>query len=335
MAEEQVINCGYWMYLGNSDAPENPRILTRAEKGQALTHLEMDVNLASLLHTAKTSSEGSSFTPEEYSEGTDVYFEGHKPTRKEEMEGLFATFSYAPIKQGEGESEEVLVQYEPIKVKVQHTTDEIRYKLSNELIPGTLDIAEDFRVTGSAFVKENVSVSGNLNVAHDSNTNTLNVNSSSVFRGDVRALGTASFDGDVYVKGKLYVNGVLYGNLAQPGYNSLTNPGYAQAYQRFGVQDTGSQSDAALKENLEPLKTLDVFGIVDSITPYRFDWKPEAEKSGSDVGVIAQEVQEVFPEAVSKGQDGYLRVDYVKLIPILLGAIRGLRSEVAWLKARI
>jgi hypothetical protein len=43
---------------------------------------------------------------------------------------------------------------------------------------------------------------------------------------------------------------------------------------------------------------------------YRFSY------NGSDrayVGVMAQEVQTVAPEAVTRGQDGYLRVDYDKL----------------------
>lgn len=336
MAEEQVINCGYWMYLGESEAPESPRVLTRAEKGQALTHLEMDVNLASLIHKAVTSSEESSFTPEEHSETTDIYFEGHKPTRKEEMEGLFATFSYAPIKQGEGESEEVLVQYDPIMIKVQHTTDEIRYKLSNELIPGTLDIAEDFRVTGSVFVSESAFILGNLDVSHDINADTLNVNSSASFQKDIRVAGTASIDGDVYVNGNLYVNGVLYGNLANPGYNSLNNPNYAQAYQRFGVQDTGShgtQSDKRLKSCLLPI--FDPYYKIQQIHGYEFDWTPAAEKAGHDVGLVAQEVQTVIPEAVHEGEDGYLRIEYEKVIPLLVETVNRLTTEVQMLQSEL
>jgi hypothetical protein len=43
---------------------------------------------------------------------------------------------------------------------------------------------------------------------------------------------------------------------------------------------------------------------------YRFSY------NGSDeayVGVMAQEVQAVMPQAVSRGRDGYLRVDYNRL----------------------
>ena len=43
---------------------------------------------------------------------------------------------------------------------------------------------------------------------------------------------------------------------------------------------------------------------------YRFSY------NGSNkayVGVMAQEVQQVVPEAVARGRDGYLRVDYTRL----------------------
>jgi hypothetical protein len=43
---------------------------------------------------------------------------------------------------------------------------------------------------------------------------------------------------------------------------------------------------------------------------YRFSYNGSAKVY---VGVIAQEVQEVTPEAVTRGGDGYLRVNYDRL----------------------
>jgi hypothetical protein len=43
---------------------------------------------------------------------------------------------------------------------------------------------------------------------------------------------------------------------------------------------------------------------------YRFSY---LGSSKSYVGVIAQEVQSLMPDAVTRGQDGYLRVHYEKL----------------------
>lgn len=59
--------------------------------------------------------------------------------------------------------------------------------------------------------------------------------------------------------------------------------------------------------------------IINNINTYTYDWK----KSGqSDIGVIAQEVQKIFPEAVQEGTDWYLAVDYVKLIVPLIQTVQ-------------
>lgn len=201
------IDNGYWMYLGSCEPPTSPRILTRTEKGQALTHLEMDVNLASFLHTLVTSSVGDPFADTEHSEENDVFYERRKPTREEEKEGLFATFSYAKVVHSGSDGEEVLVEYDPIKIKIQHTTDEIRYKLSNELIPGTLDIAEDFHVTGSIFTHQDIKAEGNAEISGTTATDNLQVQSS------------GKIMGDLYINGNLYVNGVMFGNLSRQEYH--------------------------------------------------------------------------------------------------------------------
>jgi hypothetical protein len=67
----------------------------------------------------------------------------------------------------------------------------------------------------------------------------------------------------------------------------------------------GRRSDLALKHDVTLLGHLD-----NGLGYYRFSYL------GSDkayVGVIAQEVQAVRPDAVMRGHDGYLRVDYDKL----------------------
>lgn len=56
--------------------------------------------------------------------------------------------------------------------------------------------------------------------------------------------------------------------------------------------------------------------------------------SGFEYGVIAQEVQKEFPEMVSKGSDGYLTVDYIQLIPVIIESIRDLKNEVDSLKKK-
>lgn len=56
------------------------------------------------------------------------------------------------------------------------------------------------------------------------------------------------------------------------------------------------------------------------------------ERTERDVGVIAQEVQEVLPSAVVEREDGYLAISYDKLIPLLIESIKTLKQEIDTLK---
>ena len=50
-------------------------------------------------------------------------------------------------------------------------------------------------------------------------------------------------------------------------------------------------------------------------------------------GFIAQEVKEIFPELVQTDKDGYMYVDYISMIPLLVKAIGELNAQVEELKA--
>lgn len=60
----------------------------------------------------------------------------------------------------------------------------------------------------------------------------------------------------------------------------------------------------------------------------------ERTLSQRQIGLIAQEVQPLVPEAVSEGPDGFLAVDYPKLIPVLVQAIKELSARVEALEMR-
>lgn len=61
-----------------------------------------------------------------------------------------------------------------------------------------------------------------------------------------------------------------------------------------------------------------------------------AEQAAKDqLGLIAQEVQEVFPEIVSEREDGTLGIRYTELIPVLIKAVQEQQAEINDLKARI
>jgi hypothetical protein len=85
-----------------------------------------------------------------------------------------------------------------------------------------------------------------------------------------------------------------------------------------------------LKDNIIPIP--DALNKVISISGNTFDWNEKSEKEGSDVGVVAQEILEVLPEAVTTRENGYLAVRYEKLVPLLIEAIKDLKTEIDELK---
>jgi hypothetical protein len=85
-------------------------------------------------------------------------------------------------------------------------------------------------------------------------------------------------------------------------------------------------SDERLKDNITPIE--DPLAKVLSISGNTFDWNDKSNKSGHDIGVIAQEIEKVLPEAVVTRDNGYLAVDYHKVVPLLIEAVKELSAKV-------
>ena len=92
-----------------------------------------------------------------------------------------------------------------------------------------------------------------------------------------------------------------------------------------------TSSDQRLKENIADAD--DAGSKVDAIQVRKFDWK--ADGSHQDYGMVAQELLEVAPEAVSAPEDPeeMMGVDYSKLVPMMLKEIQSLRARVAQLES--
>jgi hypothetical protein len=100
-----------------------------------------------------------------------------------------------------------------------------------------------------------------------------------------------------------------------------------------------TSSDARFKENVEQ-----VTGALEKLTRIRgvaFDWNERYEALGRstghrEIGVIAQEVEAVFPELVTTwGDDAYRAVDYGRLAGVLIEAVKELKAENDNLRQRI
>ena len=94
-------------------------------------------------------------------------------------------------------------------------------------------------------------------------------------------------------------------------------------------------SDPILKENKElidnPLEKICKLG------GYSFDWKKSAKKhgdhlEGKDYGIMADEVQSLFPELVQTRDNGIRAVKYDKLVPLLIEGIKELKQELNMIK---
>ena len=99
-------------------------------------------------------------------------------------------------------------------------------------------------------------------------------------------------------------------------------------------------SDKKFKENIEDIPN--ALDTVDAIGGKLFDWtdayleahggEDDYFNQKSDFGVVAQDVQSVFPRAVRTRPDGTLAVDYEKLVALSFAAIKELRAEIDTLK---
>ena len=95
-----------------------------------------------------------------------------------------------------------------------------------------------------------------------------------------------------------------------------------------------SSSDSKYKDNLTPIS--DALNKTMSLTGYEFDWNnKQTVHSGHDVGVVAQEVEQVLPEIVETREDDSKAVRYEKMIPLLIESIKEQQSQIDTLKAEI
>jgi hypothetical protein len=115
---------------------------------------------------------------------------------------------------------------------------------------------------------------------------------------------------------------------------SLQGTGNRAVYSTSGGELTNTASDENLKTNIH-LFDMGLTATI-ALSPVYYNWKNEdAFGSQREVGFIAQQVQQILPEAVGTNADGSLSLDYPKLIPMLVNSIKELNQRVDALTARI
>ena len=121
---------------------------------------------------------------------------------------------------------------------------------------------------------------------------------------------------------------------ANPQFNSL-GIGTTASTTAGEIRATGDitafySSDIRLKENIQPIQN--ALEKVESISGNTYNWKEGYEEihshKGNDVGVIAQEIEQILPQIVTNRDNGYKAVQYEKIIPLLIEAIKELSARV-------
>ena len=199
--------------------------------------------------------------------------------------------------------------------------------MTSPTITGTGAIAGVFaggltgEVTGNAATSTKIASITNANIVQLTTAQTLTNKSltSPTITGDlttagIEATGDIDVTGDVAVTGDTELDGTLNVSTA------IICAGNITAY-----------SDKRLKENFKLIASPNE--KLKMINGYEFDWI-KMNNGKHDIGVIAQEIEEVLPELVLQDSKGYKSVDYSKIVSLLIESNKDLLLRIEVLEGK-
>jgi hypothetical protein len=226
---------------------------------------------------------------------------------------------------------------------VAYRTSNIVYPLSNFTYPRTFNISSS-----------NLYVQSNVSIGFGSSSNSLTVlgqiysgYDSNWITGGIRFRSTSgSNDAGIAQGSNGYLRflspsndgagGFQWINSARNAVMQLDQSGNLNVYADVVSYNTNI-SDKKFKENITPFTGYEAY--LQQLNPVAFTWNsnvPNKEKVGqSDIGLIAQDVEVVFPQAhklTSFGGNEVNIVKYEKFVPILLSACKGFQERIAKLE---
>ena len=184
--------------------------------------------------------------------------------------------------------------------------------------PGALNPGGTAAVPALAFANSSSTTNNGI---YSANSSTINISTAGTQR--------ATFNGN----GLKINNGALGVNV-----NASTTDGRIDASNDIVAY---SSSDRRWKENIKPIDN--ALNKILKIGGYEFDWKELSEEErktqhgneGHDIGVIAQEVEEVLPEVVTTRENGFKGVKYDKMVALLIEGMKEQQSQIEELKSEI
>jgi len=89
-------------------------------------------------------------------------------------------------------------------------------------------------------------------------------------------------------------------------------------------------SDIRLKENITEISTAKLDDLF-TLNPVIFSYKNDPSKK-THYGVLAQDVEKVFPELVENNMSGFKTVNYQELLPLMLAKMKNMQEQIDELK---
>jgi len=132
----------------------------------------------------------------------------------------------------------------------------------------------------------------------------------------VNCTGTNAFSGLTSISGQVFLNGAVTLN----GIN---------IYSVFAPISHG-HSDRRLKQNIHTITN--PIEKVSALRGVNFEFIKDGKKQ---IGVIAQETEEIIPEVIGECPDGYKTVQYGNIVGLLIEAIKEQQKQIDELKEKI
>lgn len=166
---------------------------------------------------------------------------------------------------------------------------------------------------------------GNLTMGSgDIGCDAISCNSITTNNGNI-TMGTGDISCDAVSCGSVNTNN---GNI-----NAGTGTVSCQTLQATGDVIAFFTSDSRLKDNIKKIES--PLQKLSQINGYTFTWNASdtiTKKTGDDIGLMAQEVKSVIPQAVIVRENGYYGLDYIKVIPLLVESIKELKLKIEHLE---
>jgi len=89
-------------------------------------------------------------------------------------------------------------------------------------------------------------------------------------------------------------------------------------------------SDARMKSNIQQLQSSLL--NLQQLNGYTYNWIDESKDHSLQIGVLAQEIQKVYPQLVKQNDKGELSVNYTGLIPVLIEGMKEQQKQIEELK---